>query len=400
MKLRCDYRSTLRAAYLSSVGQAIAISVPPLLFLTFQDTYGIPLDRITLLITVNFLIQLLTDLAASRFVDRAGYRVCMVAGELLTALGLAGTGLLPDWFPSPYAGLMAANIVCAVGAGLIEVLTSPVVEACPTAHKESSMSRLHSFYCWGCVLAIIGTTAFFSLFGIGRWRLLCMLWAILPLANALNITRVPFWKLGGEAGSAPLRTLLSRRQFWLFALLMVCAGAAEQGMSQWASAFAESALGLTKAVGDLAGPCMFAILMGASRALYTRFHSRLPLTPYLLGSGLLCIASYLTAALAANPVLGLLGCGFCGFSVGMLWPGTMSMASARFPRGGAAMFALLSLGGDLGCSAGPTVVGLAASAAGGRMQAGLLAGLVFPILLLLGLLLCFRPGRSAPEQPE
>lgn len=262
------------------------------------------------------------------------------------------------------------------------------------------MSRLHSFYCWGCVLAIIGTTAFFSLFGIGRWRLLCLLWAILPLANALNITRVPFWKLGGEAGSAPLRTLLSRRQFWLFALLMVCAGAAEQGMSQWASAFAESALGLTKAVGDLAGPCMFAILMGASRALYTRFHSRLPLTPYLLGSGLLCIASYLTAALAANPVLGLLGCGFCGFSVGMLWPGTMSMASARFPRGGAAMFALLSLGGDLGCSAGPTVVGLAASAAGGRMQAGLLAGLVFPILLLLGLLLCFRPGRSAPGQPE
>ena len=389
-----DHRSTLRAAHVAGVTQAVAMTVPPLLFLTFQSTYGIALDKITWLITLNFVIQLLMDLAASRFVDRLGYRPCVVAGETLLGLGIAGLGCLPDLFPSAYAGLLTADVIYALGAGLIEVLMSPIVEACPTEHKESSMSQLHAFYCWGCVLAVLGTTAFIALFGIGRWRLMCVLWALLPLANAVNFLRVPIWQLAGGHERLPLKKLLSSGLFWLFAILMICAGAAEQAMSQWASVFAESALHVSKTVGDLAGPCMFAILMGASRAFYTRFHARVNLLRFQLGSSVLCLVSYLVAALCPSPVLGLLGCGLCGFSVGMLWPGTMSLASARFPLGGTVMFAYLSLGGDVGCSLGPTVVGLVADSAGGRMQAGLLAAIVFPILLILGLLLCIRLGRS------
>lgn len=394
MNLVRDHRSTLRATHIAGMSQAVAMTVPPLLFLTFQSTYGIPLAEITWLITLNFLIQLMMDLAASRFVDRVGYRPCIMTGEILSGLGLAGLGFLPDVLPDPYAGLLLADVIYALGAGLIEVLMSPLVEACPTENKEAAMSQLHSFYCWGCVVAVLGTTLFLNLFGISNWRILCMLWALLPLANAVYFLRVPIWQLAGHGERLPIRKLLSSGLFWLFAILMICAGAAEQAMSQWASAFAESALHVSKTVGDLAGPCMFAILMGSSRAFYTKFHAKLNLLRFQLGSSFLCVASYLVAALSPSPVLGLLGCAVCGFSVGMLWPGTMSLASARFPLGGTAMFAYLSLGGDVGCSLGPTVVGLVADAAGGRMQAGLLAAVVFPIILILGLLLCMRQGRS------
>lgn len=393
-KIRQNYNHTLYASYLGYMTQAIVNTFVPLLFLTFQSTYQIPLDQITSLVTVNFGIQLIVDLLSAKWIDKIGYRISIVAAHICAAAGLAGLGLLPDVFPDPYAGILLAVALYAVGGGLIEVLVSPIVEACPTEKKSAAMSLLHSFYCWGCVLVILTSTLFFSIFGIANWRVLSLIWAVLPLINAFYYEQVPITALHGAGEAMPVRKLFSSGVFWVFALLMVCAGASEQAMSQWASAFAESGLQISKSVGDLAGPCMFSILMGLTRVFYAKFSEKINLTAFMMGSGVLCMASYLLASLSPHPLLSLLGCGLCGLSVGILWPGAFSLASAACPKGGTAMFALLALAGDLGCSAGPSLVGFVSDAAQGNLKAGLLAAIGFPILLLLGLLACKKMVRK------
>ena len=384
MPSRLNYDHTLCASYLGYICQAIVNNLAPLLFLTFQREFSLSLGRITLLVTVNFGVQLLVDLASAAFVDRLGYRRCAVAAHLFCAAGLAGLAVLPGLLPHPYPGLLAAVCLYAVGGGLIEVLISPIVEACPTRRKAAAMSLLHSFYCWGCVLVIALSTGFLALFGAGGWRLLALLWALAPAANAALFCRVPLNSLTPEGGGMSLRALAGSGAFWLLALLMVCAGASEQAMSQWASAFAESGLGVSKALGDLAGPCFFAVLMGLARTLYAVFSERVSLLVFIRGSCVLCVGAYLLAVFAPHPALALLGCGLCGLSVGILWPGVFSIAAARLPAGGTALFALLALGGDLGCSGGPTLVGLVSDAAGGALRAGLLAAILFPLALLAG----------------
>ena len=385
-KIRQNYNHTLYASYLGYITQAIVNTFIPLLFLTFQSSYQISLDKITSLVTINFGIQLIVDLLSTKWVDRIGYRAAIVAAHICAAAGLAGLGILPELFSDPYWGLLLAVGLYAVGGGLIEVLVSPIVEACPTDQKAAAMSLLHSFYCWGCVLVILVSTLFFSVFGIANWRLLSFLWAAVPLCNALYYSQVPIASLHDAGEAMPVRKLFSSRIFWVFALLMVCAGASEQAMSQWASAFAESGLNVSKTVGDLAGPCMFSILMGISRAMYARYSQRIRLTAFMTGSAVLCIFSYGLASTAASPVLGLAGCGLCGFSVGILWPGAFSLASVSCPRGGTAMFALLALAGDLGCAGGPALVGLIAGASGGNLKAGLAAAGWIPAVLAIGLL--------------
>lgn len=380
-----NYRQTLYSCYAGYITQAIVNSFAPLLFLTFQSEFSISLDRITLLVTVNFCIQLLVDLVSVRFVDKIGYRVSIVLAHAFAALGLLGLGLLPYWLPDPYWGLLAAIVLYAIGGGLLEVLVSPIVEACPFPNKAGVMSTLHSFYCWGCVFVILASTAFFALAGTEHWRYLAMLWALLPLINGIRFLHVPIAPLVSEEERMPLGELLRSRVVWLFFLLMVCAGASEQAMSQWASAFAESGLQVSKAVGDLAGPCLFSVLMGTARAIYGKYSERWKLEPFLLGSGVLCVVSYLLAVFSPVPALALAGCGLCGLSVGILWPGTFSLGSARCRRGGTALFALFALCGDLGCSSGPTLVGLVSDAAG-DLKAGLLAAIVFPIALILAVL--------------
>ncbi|MDD3410232.1 MAG: MFS transporter [Eubacteriales bacterium] len=385
MSIKTNYNHTLYASYLGYITQAIINNFAPLLFLTFQTQYALPLEQITLLVTVNFLVQLCVDALSAKFVDRIGYRRCIVGAHLLCTLGLTGLCFFPGWFGNPYWGLMTAVVLYAVGGGLIEVLISPIVEACPTDRKAAAMSLLHSFYCWGHMFVVLATTAFFALAGVNRWPLLAVLWALVPLCNAFYFSQVPIARLNEDGQSMSLRELFGSKLFWVLALLMVCAGASEQGMSQWASAFAESGLGVSKTLGDLFGPCLFAGTMGLSRLLYSKLSERLPLVPCMLACGLLCIASYLLAALCALPALGLLGCALCGFSVGLFWPGTFSLASARCPRGGTALFALLALAGDLGCSSGPTAVGFVANATGGALRMGLLAAIAFPLLLIAGL---------------
>lgn len=394
-----QYQKTIYACFVAYIVQAIVNNFVPLLFLTFQDSYGIPLSRITMLVTINFGLQLLVDLVSVGFVDRIGYRASMVLAHALSAAGLALLAVLPELMPTPFLGILLAVGVYAVGGGLLEVLVSPVMEACPSDHKEQAMSLLHSFYCWGHVGVVLVSTVFFALFGVGHWRALALVWALIPLGNMAVFIRVPIAPLmeDGQRGMT-VGELARQKIFWVFLLMMLCAGASEQGMSQWASTFAEKGLGVSKAVGDLAGPMAFAVLMGASRAVYGKYGERLDLDRFMAGSALLCVLAYLCVALVSSPVLGLLGCAVCGLSVGIMWPGTFSKASAGLPRGGTAMFALMALAGDLGCSGGPTLVGMVSSALGDDLKRGILAGVLFPILLLAGLWLSGRVRKSAVER--
>lgn len=382
------YQKTVYACFVGYIVQAIVNNFAPLLFLTFHETYGIPLSRITFIVTVNFGIQLLVDLLAVSFVDKIGYRASMVLAHATAAAGLLLLAVLPGILPVPYVGILIAVVFYAVGGGLLEVVVSPVVEACPTPNKETAMSLLHSFYCWGHVSVVLISTAFFAIFGIANWKVLAVIWAIVPVVNMIVFTKVPIASLieEGEKGMS-LGDLLKAKLFWIFLLLMICSGACEQAVSQWASTFAEQGLGVSKTIGDLAGPMLFAIMMGTSRALYGKFGERLPLRKFIMGSGLLCLASYFIISLSPIPALGLIGCGICGFSVGIMWPGTFSLASASMPTGGTALFALLALGGDLGCSGGPTYVGMISSALGDNLRKGILCAIIFPILLMMGLML-------------
>ncbi|MDE5590614.1 MAG: MFS transporter [Acetatifactor sp.] len=391
--MKDKYKKTIYACFLGYIVQAIVNNFVPLLFLTFQSTYNIPLSKITMLITFNFGLQLLVDLVSVTFVDRIGYRVSMVLAHAMAALGLAALPILPELLPDPFAGVLTAVTIYAVGGGLLEVLVSPVVEACPTDNKETAMSLLHSFYCWGHVGVVLLSTLFFGIFGIANWRILAFVWALVPLCNGILFTRVPMASLmkEGEKGLT-IRELAKMKIFWVFMLMMLCAGASEQAVSQWASTFAEKGLGVSKTVGDLAGPMAFAVLMGTARAFYGKYGEKLNLERFMAGSSILCVISYLCISLVSNPLFGLIGCGICGLSVGIMWPGTFSKASASIKRGGTALFALMALAGDLGCSGGPTLAGMISSAFGDDLKKGILAAVCFPLLLLAGILLCKKSG--------
>ncbi len=384
--MKQHYNRTLYACFTGYVVQAIVNNFAPLLFLTFQKSYGIPLTQITLLVTINFMLQLVIDLISISFVDRIGYRISAVIAHVCAAAGLISLTVLPEMTQEPFVGIMISVIIYAVGGGLLEVLVSPIVEACPTENKEKAMSLLHSFYCWGHVAVVLFSTVFFYIVGIQNWKVLAVLWAIIPLLNSIAFAKVPIAPLIDEEETGlKIGELCKNKVFWIMMIFMVCAGASEQGVSQWASTFAEKGLSVSKTIGDLAGPMFFAIMMGSSRAIYGKFGDRIDLYKFMTLSCILCILSYLLTSLSPNPVLSLLGCGLCGLSVGIMWPGSFSIASASIPRGGTALFALLALAGDLGCSSGPTVVGFAASAFGDNLRNGILVGTVFPVLLLAGL---------------
>lgn len=391
---RLNYRHTVTACCLGSVTMAATTNLPPLLFLIFHESLGVSLGRITLLITLNFLIQLTVDLLAALFADRVGYRPLLVGSAVLSLLGLLALGTLPRMLPSPMVGLLIADVLYSLGGGLAEALVSPTVEACPTRNKVAMMGFLHSFYCWGTVAVILLSTAYLALVGKELWWLLPMLWAILPIVDAVMLAIVPLPEMGEErAEGGGARRLLRRPLFWGFLLMMTLTGASELSMSQWASAFAESGLRVTKAVGDLAGPCLFAALMGIMRVFYAVRSERIDLRRWLCVSSAAAAVGYLLATLAPHPALSLVGCGITGLAVGMLWPGLLSLAASYFPHGGTPLFSVCALFGDLGCSVGPTVVGMVAEGAGGALSTGLLVAAVFPALLALGLLLLGAVGR-------
>lgn len=385
MSLLKNYNNTIVACYIGYIVQAIVNNFVPLLFITFQNTYNISLDRITLLVTVNFGVQLLVDLLSSKLVDKTGWRTAMIAAHVFAALGLAGLTLLPELFEDAFYGLLLAVVFYAVGGGLLEVCVSPIVEACPTKRKAAAMSLLHSFYCWGSVAVILASSLYFLFRGTGDWKVMALIWAAVPALNCIYFMLVPMPEQEAEAKSGSFKALFGNKIFWLMALLMICAGASEVCIAQWASSFAESGLGVSKVVGDIAGPCAFAFLMGVSRLVFAKLSEKVRLEPMLLVSGALCAGGYLIIALSPNAALSLVGCGICGFAVGAMWPGTFSLSAGGIKGGGTMMFAFLALAGDVGCTAGPTLVGFVTDAFGGELQKGLSFGIIFPVILCIGL---------------
>lgn len=385
---KLSYNHTMHASFIGYVVQAIVNNFVPLLFVTFEESFNISISKITFLVTFNFGLQLIVDLLSTTFVDRIGYKVSVIIAHFMSALGLILLTILPNVLNDAFIGLLISVMVYAIGGGLLEVLVSPIVEACPTDNKQTAMSLLHSFYCWGCVGVVLISTIFFGIFGIANWRILTIVWAIVPILNGLYFSQVPIAKLvDDDQKTLSFKELFSNKIFWVMLLLMVCSGASEQAVSQWASTFAEKGLGVTKTIGDLTGPMFFSILMGTSRAMFGKFGDRLDLKKSMYISGILCVVSYLLISLSPWAVVSLIGCGLCGFSVGIMWPGTFSLSSESIRGGGTMMFALLALAGDVGCSGGPTFVGLISGLFNDNLKIGILMAIVFPILLILGLLL-------------
>ena len=392
-----NYRKTLIACYLGFITQAITANFTPLLFLKFHTDYRITLGQIALIPTAFFLTQLIVDVLCARFVDRIGYRRSVVMSGIASGLGLAGLAVLPDLFTDPFIGIMICVVIYAIGSGLIEVLASPIVEACPFEHKDAVMSLLHSFYCWGSVGVILLSTLFFAVFGIEHWKWLACIWALVPFWNIYNFATCPIERLTEEGKGMTVGGLFRVRLFWMAIVLMVCAGASELSMAQWASAYTEAALGFSKTVGDLVGPCLFAVTMGISRVIYGKYGDRMDLSRFMIGSGILCLCCYLLASLSSSPMPGLIGCIFCGFSVGIMWPGTISITFPRLPDGGTALFAMLAMAGDLGGAFGPSLVGAVTQQAGDRLQSGMLAGSIFPLVMVIVLIFWNRKKSNHPQ---
>lgn len=390
-----NYRKTLLASYLGFITQAITANFVPLLFLTFQREFNISTSQIALISTVFFITQLIIDFLCAKFVDKIGYRKCVVMSEVFAASGLIGLAFIPQILPNPYIGILICVVVYAMGSGLIEVLVSPIVEACPFENKSSVMSLLHSFYCWGTVGVIVVSTVFFAIFGIDNWRIMACIWAILPLYNIFNFATCPIERLVDDGEGYGIKKLISMPIFWVAIILMICAGASEISMGQWASAYVESALGFSKTIGDLMGPCLFAVAMGISRTIYGKYGEKIDLIKFMIGSGILCLCCYLLSAFSIVPVMGLVGCIICGFSVGIMWPGTISITSVKIPLGGTAMFALLALSGDLGGSIGPYIVGIVSQSTGDNLKMGLLAGSVFPVVLVISAIIMKRENKGS-----
>lgn len=389
-----NYKKTLRACYLGFITQAIAANFAPLLFIKFHKDLNIPLGQIALISSVFFFTQLIVDLICAKYVDKIGYRKSIVASEVFSAVGLIGLAFLPGMFSNPFIGIMISVVMYAIGSGLIEVLCSPIVEACPFDNKESVMSLLHSFYCWGSVGVILLSSIFFTLFGIDNWKWIACFWALIPLYNVYNFMTCPIEYLVEEGEGLGIGQLFKVPLFWVSIVLMVCAGASELSMSQWASAYSEAALGFSKTVSDLLGPCLFAVTMGICRVFYGKYGEKVDLLKFMLGSGTLCLISYLLASLSANPKIGLIGCIICGFSVGIMWPGTISISSKTFPKGGTAMFALLAMAGDLGGTFGPGIVGNVTQYFNNNLQKGMLAGCIFPIVLIVSVCIHMKTKKN------
>ena len=389
-----NYGLTIKAGFIGYIVQAIVNNFLPLLFIQMQNEFAIPLSQITLFITINFVIQLLVDLLSTPVIEKIGYRASMLISNACVIVGLVLLTILPALFENTFAGILICVCVYAIGGGLQEVLVSPIVEACPSKNKEATMSLLHAFYCWGHVGVVLLSTLFFKFARISNWKIMALLWCAVPLVDFILFSIVPIARLESETESTGssnrIKDLFSQKIFWIILVMMVCSGASEQAVSQWASAFAEKGLGVSKQLGDLLGPMLFAICMGTSRTIFgVKGHKR-DLNKFMFVSVALCVVSYLIIIFVHNPIITLLGCGLTGFSVGIFWPGTFSIAAVKIKSGGTLMYALMALAGDLGCSGGPTFAGIIMSANNGVMRTGIGAAIIFPVLLGAGLLIIGR----------
>ncbi len=396
------YNRTVYACFVCYVVQALVINFYPLLFLTFQEEFGISLSLISLLIGVSFGTQLTTDILAMLFIRRISYRAGAVCANLCAAVGVGSLAFLPRLMPNGYEffGVLISVVLASIGGGLIEVFVSPLMEACPSSNKAAAMSLLHSFYCWGHAGVILLSVLFFALVGIENYRFLALGFALIPASLAVAFFAVPIPDTAREAATTalPLGKQLRTPAILFFMLLMVLGGAAEQCIAQWASAFTEQSLGLSKTFSDLLGPLLFALCMGTARAYFGVRGEKMSLTKTITLSALLCAVGFLLTALSPFPALSLCGCALTGVSCGIFWPGTLSSASRRVPLGGPTMFTLLALGGDVGCLVGPSITGLVASAFGEDLRMGLLCMTAIPFALFVAFLFVLRKEKGAANK--
>ena len=390
MKNRLTYKHTMVCCFMAYITSAIINNFAPLLFLTFQKSYGLTVPQLGVLVTANFFIQMLVDYLGARYAHKLGYRKTILTALFASALGLVCLGILPEVAGNKFFGLIVSVAFYAIGSGLIEVMVSPMTEALPTKNKDGVMSLMHSFYCWGVVVVVLLSTLFFATIGIDKWNILSVMWAIVPLITAIAFFFVPIYTLEGESCSeaTSIRAMFKNKIFSILVLLMVCSGASELAMAQWVSYFAEEGLKVTKTMGDLLGACLFSVLMGAMRVFYAKYSTRLNLVKVLKYCALFCIVSYVTASLVKNPVIALAGCALCGITVALMWPGVLSIGASVMPKATTAMFALLAVGGDIGCALGPQAVSLGSlvfEINGSSIKAGLLCAIVFPVVMYIAL---------------
>ena len=383
--MKLTFKHTRFACYIAYISQAVTTTFLPLLFVRLTTEFGFSLAQLTILITITFFSEIFIDALCPLFINKIGYRTGMIIANICSVAGTAGLAVFPFLFKNPYIGFIICDVLYAIGGGFDEVLISPIVEACPTNNKAGAMGLLHSFYCWGCAAIVLFSTLFFQIFGIESWRFLAVLWALIPFVNIFLFSAVPIRTLEEEKGSGKFSDMLKNPLFWIMGIVMICAGASELSMSQWASAFAETGLGVSKTVGDLLGPCAFAVLMGTSRVIYSRISDKTDITKILIIGSFVCIGGYLIAALSGNPILSLVGCAVCGIAVAPMWPGAFSIAAKHIPKASTAMFAAFALAGDLGCMAGPSIVGFV-SGSDSNIAKGLLASVVFPAIMIVCLL--------------
>jgi fucose permease len=400
-----SYKHTLRACYVGYITQAIVNNLAPILFIIFQKQFHISFEEIGRLILINFATQTFADIIAIKYVDKLGYRKSAILAHIFCALGLVGLAVLPQLTISPYSGLIIAVMIYALGGGILEVLVSPIVESIPGDEKEAAMSLLHSFYCWGQMGVVLITTILLKIIGNDMWTVIPVMWAVIPIYNGFKFIKVPLMPLLPQEEKIQIKTLLKSKQILVAFMLMLCAGSSELTMSQWSSIFAEKGLNVPKVIGDIAGPCMFAIFMGTGRTLYGIWGSKINLRNALFGSGVLCITCYGVTVFSPWPVLSLMACAISGISVSLMWPGTFSLSAKMYPKGGTAMFGMLAIFGDLGASLGPWFAGVISDLAQKSnkiieigqeyninieqmgLKSGLLVSIVFPIMLVMGILL-------------
>lgn len=395
-KMKFTFKHTKLACYSSYMSSAVAINFPPILFIFFHKQFGLSLIDLGALISLNFGVQMITDIIGASIIDKKiTCKQAAVTADALVAIGLLLLGVLPQIMSTKFLALIIATVVYSVGCGLLEVIISPIIEAIPEDGKASNMALLHSFYCWGQMVAILFSTLLLFIIGNHNWWIISILWAIVPAFASLLFSKVPVNTLPKEEKKSAI-SLFKNKIFLLFLLLMTASGAAEIAVAQWASMFVETALGVSKTTGDLLGPCMFALLMGISRVIYAKYSEKLNLSNYIAFCGILCIISYLVMVFVPDKYIALAAVGVVGFSVGIMWPGTLSLVSLKFPLGGTVMFAYLAIFGDIGCTTGPALAAAVSENAvllGSPLKAGILACVVFPATVVV-LTLLLKKMRS------
>lgn len=394
---RFNFKHTVTACFIGYMVQAIVCNFAPLLFVSWEKEFNISMPQLTTVVTLTFFTQIIIDLLSAKFADKIGYKKCLFGAHLFSGIGFLLLAILPYTMPDPFVGIVISVVLYSVGSGLLEVLVSPVVESCPSDNKAGAMSLLHSFYCWGTVGVIALSTIFFAVFGRENWRILTVVWAIFAMLNGIFFCLVPIIEPKDELADKNAGSLFKNKIFIIAIVLMICSGAAELAMSQWASTFAETALGVSKTVGDLAGPMAFAVLMGSGRIIFSKLSKNMNTEKYLIASAVLCIISYLLSCLSPNAIISLIGCALCGLSVSAMWPGTISLSTKAMPNISTAMFAFLAVAGDIGCTSGPTLIGWLTDAAGGNLKKGLLFAVIFPVIMIASMLLMRKESKKSSK---